>query len=263
MMPKREEMMGLDMFSLEGKTALVTGASRGIGEAIALAYAEAGADVAVAARSTADIESLAGKIEATGRKAIAITTDVTDPDAVDACVAKTIDALGSLDILVNNAGGTAFMAPAVDTRRDGWQKAIRLNLDSVFFFCQAAGKHMLARGSGSVINMSSMAGLHGAPTLSYYAAAKHGVIGLTKTLAIEWGAQNVRANAICPGWVKTDLNKILWDGADAGKAWVAQQPIQRWGVVEDITGAAIWLASDASAYVTGAAIPIDGGVNAR
>ncbi|MFN2615396.1 MAG: SDR family NAD(P)-dependent oxidoreductase [Actinomycetota bacterium] len=254
--------MGLEMFSLDGKTALVTGASRGIGAAIAPAYAEAGADVALAARSTADIEELAGKIGATGRKAVAITTDVTDPEQVDACVARALSELGSIDILVNNAGGTRFMAPAVDTRRDGWAKAIRLNLDSVFWFCQSTGKHMLERGSGSVINVSSVAGVSAAPTLSYYAAAKHGVIGLTKTLAVEWGHRTVRANAICPGWVKTDLNKNLWENEDVAREWVGRQPIQRWGETDDITGAAIWLASDASRYVTGATIIIDGGQTA-
>ncbi len=251
--------MGLDMFSLDGKCALVTGASRGIGAAIAMAYAEAGADVALAARSADDIETLAGKIEALGRKAVAITTDVTDPAQVDACVERAISTLGKLDILVNNAGGTKFMAPAVDTRRDGWEKAIRLNLDSVFWFCQTAGKHMLERGSGSVINVSSVAGVAAAPTLSYYAAAKHGVIGLTKTLAVEWGNRRVRANSICPGWVKTDLNKNLWQDPELAAQWVAGQPIQRWGETSDITGAAIWLASDASTYVTGANIVMDGG----
>ena len=254
--------MGLDMFSLEGKAALVTGASRGIGAAIALAYADAGADVALAARSAQDIEELAGKIEATGRRAIAIPTDVTDATQVDACVARTLDAFGKLDILVNNAGGTRFMAPAVDTRRDGWEKAIRLNLDSVFWFCQAAGKHMLERGSGSVINISSVAGVSAAPTLSYYAAAKHGVIGLTKTLAVEWGSRAVRANSICPGWVKTDHNKLLWENEAVAAQWIERQPIQRWGETSDITGAAVWLASDASTYVTGSTIVIDGGQTA-
>jgi len=162
--------MGLEVFSLEGKSALVTGASRGIGAAIATAFAEAGADVALAARSTSDIEQLAGKIESLGRRAIAITTDVTDPDDVRACVAKTLDGFGKIDTLVNNAGGTRFMAPLIDLRPDGWHKAIALNLDSVFMFCQEAGRHMVARGSGSVINMSSVAGVHGAPALAYYSA---------------------------------------------------------------------------------------------
>jgi 2-deoxy-D-gluconate 3-dehydrogenase len=251
--------MGIEIFSLEGRAALVTGASRGIGAAIAMAYAEAGADVALAARSADDIEALAGKIEALGRKAVAIPTDVTDVDQIDACVARAIEALGGLDILVNNAGGSRFMAPAVDTRREGWTKAIKLNLDQVFYFCQTAGKHMLERGRGSVINMSSVAGVSAAPTLSYYSAAKHGVIGLTKTLAVEWGTSNVRCNAICPGWVKTDLNKAIWSNDTMAAEFVKDQPIKRWGEVSDITGAAVWLASDASAYVTGTAIVIDGG----
>ena len=251
--------MGLEIFSLEGKTALVTGASRGIGAAIALAFADAGADVALAARSLEDIEALAGKIEAGGRRAVAIQTDVTDPDQIDASVARAIESLGSLDVLVNNAGGTKFMAPAVDTRRDGWQKAMRLNLDSVFYYCQTAGKHMLERGRGSVINVASVAGVHGSPTLSYYGAAKAAVINLTKTLAVEWGTSNVRCNAIAPGWVKTDLNKAIWENEAFATDWVKDQPIKRWGDTADLVGAAVWLASDASTYTTGQTIVIDGG----
>ncbi|HEX9712966.1 MAG TPA: SDR family NAD(P)-dependent oxidoreductase [Actinomycetota bacterium] len=251
--------MGTEIFSLEGKAALVTGSSRGIGAAIALAYAECGADVALAARSADDIEVLADKIRGMGRKAVAIPTDVTDLEQVHACVDRTIAELGALDVLVNNAGGSKFMAPAVDTRVDGWHKAIRLNLDSVFYFCQKAGAHMLERGAGSVINVSSVAGIAAAPTLSYYSAAKHGVIGLTKTLAVEWGGRSVRCNAIAPGWVKTDLNRPLWEDEQHATEWIGSQPIRRWGEVADLTGAAIWLASDASTYVTGTTIVIDGG----
>ena len=251
--------MGLEVFSLEGKSALVTGASRGIGAAIATAFAEAGADVALAARSTSDIEQLAGKIEALGRRAIPITTDVTNPDDVRACVAKTIDGLGKIDTLVNNAGGTKFMAPLIDLRPDGWHKAIALNLDSVFMFCQEAGRHMVANGSGSVINMSSVAGVHGAPALSYYSAAKHAVVGLTKTLAIEWGDSGVRVNALCPGWVKTELNRPFWSDPETSASFVQNQPIKRWGEPEEIAAAAVWLASDAASYVTGPTIVIDGG----
>ena len=251
--------MGLEVFSLEGKSALVTGASRGIGAAIATAFAEAGADVALAARSTSDIEQLAGKIEALGRRAIPITTDVTNPDDVRACLAKTIDGLGKIDTLVNNAGGTKFMAPLIDLRPDGWHKAIALNLDSVFMFCQEAGRHMVANGSGSVINMSSVAGVHGAPALSYYSAAKHAVVGLTKTLAIEWGDSGVRVNALCPGWVKTELNRPFWSDPETSASFVQNQPIKRWGEPEEIAAAAVWLASDAASYVTGSTIVIDGG----
>jgi NAD(P)-dependent dehydrogenase (short-subunit alcohol dehydrogenase family) len=247
------------MTSHTGRTAIVTGASRGIGAAVAMAMAEAGADVALVARSTSDIEQLAGKIETTGRRVLAITTDVTDPEQVRSCVEQTIGAFGKIDVLVNNAGGTKFMAPLVDLRPDGWHKAIALNLDSVFTFCQEAGRHMVARGSGSVINMSSVAGLHGAPGLSYYSAAKHAVIGLTKTLALEWGEAGVRVNAICPGWVRTELNKAFWSDPVSSASFVQNQPIKRWGDPEEIAAAAVWLACDASSYVTGASIVIDGG----
>src|SRR6266516_4567504 len=251
--------MGLEVFSLEGKSALVTGASRGIGAAIVTAFAEVGADVALAARSTSDIEQLAGKIESLGRRAISITTDVTDPEDVRACVAKTLDGFGKIDTLVNNAGGTRFMAPLIDLRPDGWHKAIALNLDSVFMFCQEAGRHMVARGSGSVINMSSVAGVHGAPALSYYSAAKHAVVGLTKTLAMEWGDSGVRVNALCPGWVKTELNRPFWSDPETSASFVQNQPIKRWGEPEEIAAAAVWLASEAASYVTGSTIVIDGG----
>ncbi len=251
--------MGIEVFSLEGKSTIVTGASRGIGAAIAIAFAEAGADVALAARSTSDIEQLASKIEALGRRAIPITTDVTNPDDVRACVERSIEAFGKIDVLVNNAGGTKFMAPVIDLRPDGWHKAIALNLDSVFMFCQEAGRHMVARGSGSVINMSSVAGVHGAPSLAYYSAAKHAVVGLTKTLAMEWGDAGVRVNALCPGWVRTELNRPFWSDPATAASFVQNQPIKRWGEPDEIASAAVWLASDAASYVTGSTIVIDGG----
>lgn len=247
------------MFSLEGKVALVTGASRGIGEAIAVAYARQGADVALAARSVDDLERVSKQIESDGRRAIVIECDVTDAAACDAAVARTIEELGKLDVLVNNAGGTRFMSPLVETRREGWDKAIRLNLDAIFYLSQSAGAHMLERGSGSVINMSSVAGVNAAPGLSYYAAAKHGVIGITKTCAAEWATRNVRCNAIAPGWVKTDLNRKYWENPETEKAFVANVPMQRWGSTDEIAGAAVFLAADESSYVTGHVLTVDGG----
>ena len=159
--------MGTQIFSLDGKRALVTGASRGIGAAIALAFAECGADVALTARSTADLEELAAKIEATGRRGIPITCDVTKGDDITRCVETALDHLGGIDVLVNNAGGTRFMAPVLELREEGWDKSINLNLKSVFLFCQKVGAHMVARGSGSIINVSSIGGLHASPTLSF------------------------------------------------------------------------------------------------
>ena len=247
------------MFSLEGKTALVTGASRGIGAAIAQAYADAGADVALAARTVDALEEVAGTIKATGRKAVAIPTDVTDPDQVEACVARAIAALGHVDILVNNAGGSDFVAPVVEIDIEGWRSRVELNLNSVFYACRAIGPHLADRGSGSVINVASIAGLGATPTIAFYGAAKAGVINLTKTLAHEWGDHNVRVNALCPGWIKTTLNQVLWETPEIGPKVIANQAIRRWGETEDVVGAAIWLASAASTYTTGAAIVIDGG----
>lgn len=250
----------MDMFSLQGKTALVTGASRGIGEAIARAYAAAGADVVLTARSAEALEAIAGKINADGGRAIAVPADLTDEEQIASTVARTVQEFGKIDILVNNAGGTAFMSPAIDTRRTGWHKNIALNLSSVFFLCQDVGRVMLEAGNGgSVINISSVAGIGPAPLLSPYAAAKHGVIGVTRTLAVEWGHAKIRVNAICPGWIKTDLNKNLWEDETHAQNWVSAIPIQRWGETSDLTGCALWLASDAGAYITGQAIAIDGG----
>jgi NAD(P)-dependent dehydrogenase (short-subunit alcohol dehydrogenase family) len=253
--------MGTEIFSLEGKRALVTGASRGIGHAVALGFAECGADVAVSARSTADLEDLAGKISATGRRGIPITCDVTKTDEIVRCVDEAIAGLGGIDILVNNAGGTRFMAPVLGLREEGWDKAINLNLKSVFTFCQKVGAHMVERGSGSVINVASVGGLHASPTLSFYGAAKAGVVSLTKTLSVEWGHAGVRVNALCPGWVKTELNRNLWgEDPETAAATVANVPMQRWGETSDIVGAAVYLASDAAAYTTGAVMVIDGGM---
>jgi NAD(P)-dependent dehydrogenase (short-subunit alcohol dehydrogenase family) len=250
----------MDMFSLQGKTALVTGASRGIGEAIARTYAEAGAEVVLTARSAEALDAIAGKINADGGRAVAFAADLTDEEQIAAVVKRTVDEFGKIDVLVNNAGGTAFMSPAIDTRRTGWHKNIKLNLDSVFFLCQDVGRVMLERGNGgSVINISSVAGIGPAPLLSPYAAAKHGVIGVTRTLAVEWGHARIRVNAICPGWIKTDLNKNLWEDETHAANWVSSIPIQRWGETADLTGCALWLASDAGAYITGQAIAIDGG----
>jgi NAD(P)-dependent dehydrogenase (short-subunit alcohol dehydrogenase family) len=254
--------MGLEMFSLEGKTALVTGASRGIGSAIAIAFGEAGADVAASARSVEDIEAVAGKVQASGRKGVAIPCDVTDRAQVRTCVDEAIARLGRIDILVNNAGGTRFMAPVVATREDGWEKIIRLNLDAVFLFSKYVGEHMISRGTGSIINISSVGGVRSSPAMAAYGAAKAGVLNLTRSMAREFGAQGPRVNAIAPGWVRTDLNRNLWEDPQTSAAMMTTVPMARWGDTKDIVGAAIYLASEASAYTTGSTIVVDGGVTA-
>jgi NAD(P)-dependent dehydrogenase (short-subunit alcohol dehydrogenase family) len=260
--PHGMEGLTVTLFDLTGRKAFVTGASRGIGQAIAIALAQAGADVALVARSEDGLAATAAQVAACGREAFVIPADVTRQAAVEEAVAAAIDRLGHVDVVVNNAGGSNFTVPFLDLRLPGWDKLIKLNLDSAMYVCHAIGGHLVSRGKGSVINVASVAGLVGTPFLSPYGAAKAGLISLTKTLAIEWGALGVRVNALCPGWTATDLNRNLWEDEAAGKATIAGVPMQRWGRAEEMTGAAVFLASDASSYMTGQALAIDGGQTA-
>jgi len=249
-------------FDLTGRKAFVTGASRGIGQAIAVALAQAGADLALVARGEEGLAATAKQITDCGREAHIIAADVTRQDCVEDAIAAAIRALGHVDIVVNNAGGSNFAVPFLDLRLAGWDKLIRLNLDSAMYVCHAIGDHLVGRGKGSVINVASVAGLIGSPFLAPYGAAKAGLISLTKTLAVEWAARGVRVNALCPGWTATDLNRNLWDDDTAGKATVATVPMQRWGRAEEMTGPAVFLASDASSYMTGQVLVVDGGQTA-
>lgn len=246
-------------FDLSGKKALVTGASRGIGRIIAVALAAAGADVAIAARSQDGLAETAREVTDLGRKAFVFPLDVTRQEDVTAAVHEAIRLLGQLDVVVNNAGGTNFTVPFLDMRISGWEKVMRLNLDSTIYVCQAAGPHMRERGRGSVINVASVAGLSSAPGLIPYGASKAAVISVTKTLAVEWAGFGVRVNALCPGWTATDLNRNLWDGPDGGRATIANVPMGRWGWPEEMAGPAVFLASDASSYMTGQVLVVDGG----
>ena len=251
------------MIDLAGKTALVTGASRGIGKAIAVGYAAAGADVAISARTADALAETQGEIEALGRKAFVIPADVTDRDAIRAMVDDAIGALGHLDVVVNNAGGTSFMVPLTDLRFDGWTKVMRLNTESVVHVLQAVGPHLLERGQGSVINVASVAGLGGAPLVTPYAASKAAVVSLTRSVAIEWAARSVRVNALCPGWTATDLNRALWENEDTSNAMTATIPMGRWGQPDEMVGAAVFLGSDSASYVTGQVLVVDGGITAN
>ncbi|WP_336208364.1 SDR family NAD(P)-dependent oxidoreductase [Nonomuraea sp. LPB2021202275-12-8] len=248
-------------FALDGKKALVTGASKGIGKAIALAYAEAGADVALVSRSAEALGEVAKEVEALGRQAVVIPADLTDRDAATAAVHHAIEGLGHLDIVVNNAGGSNFLVEFKDLRLSGWDKIMRLNLDSAMAVCHAVAPHLLERGGGSVINVASVAAL-GAPFLAPYAAAKAGVVALTKTLAVEWAKAGVRVNALCPGWTATELNRNLWEDETSGQATVSSVPMRRWGTVEEMAQPALFLAAEASAYMTGQVLFIDGGATA-
>ncbi len=249
----------MSLFDLDGKTAFVTGASRGIGRAIAVAIAQAGADVALVARTEEGLADVADDVTAAGRKAVAIPADVTDQSGVSDAVAAAIDQLGHVDIVVNNAGGSNFMVSFRDLRLSGWDKLIKLNLSSAVYVCHAFAAHLLDRKSGSVINVASVAGVAASPLISPYGAAKAGLVSLTKSLAVEWAADGVRVNALCPGWTATDLNRNLWGDPVAGPATIANVPMRRWANAEEMAGPAVFLASDASSYMTGQAIVVDGG----
>jgi NAD(P)-dependent dehydrogenase (short-subunit alcohol dehydrogenase family) len=253
------EGLTVSLFDLTGKNAFVTGASRGIGRSIAVALAEAGADVALVARSEDGLAETASAVVSAGRKAFVIPADVTRQEAVGDAVAAAIDQLGHVDVVVNNAGGSNFMVGFRDLRLAGWEKLMRLNLDSAVYVCHAFAGHLLDRGQGSVINVASVAGVASSPLLSPYGAAKAGLISLTKSLAVEWGGDGVRVNALCPGWTATELNRNLWADPAAGPATVATVPMRRWGRAEEMAGPAVFLASDASSFMTGQVLIVDGG----
>jgi gluconate 5-dehydrogenase/2-deoxy-D-gluconate 3-dehydrogenase len=252
--------MGVEIFSLEGKTALVTGASRGMGAGVAVGLAQAGADVAVTARSEAALREVARAVAATGRRALVVSGDVTVVADVEHLVAEVIAGFGQIDILVNNAGGPLFNAPFLEMRPEGWSRLIDLNLNSVATCCRSVGAHMVQRGTGSVINMGSPATFRPWPAIAAYSAAKAAVLNLTQVLAQEWARSGVRVNIISPGWIRTDVNEAFTANPQASEQIRNDVPLGRWGESDDIVGTAIWLASDASAYVTGAHVPIDGGL---
>lgn len=248
-------------FDLTGKKALVTGASRGIGRGIALAYARAGADVALMARNADLLAEVAAEVEALGRRAVVASADVLDADATRAATTEAIAALGGLDVLVNNAGGNSFSIPVAQMRMSGWEKTMRLNLDSIVHITQES-LPALGEGGGSIVNVSSVAGLRGAPTMAHYGAAKAALISLTQSLAVETAWMGVRVNALVPGWIETDLTDFLRASDEAERAALARVPMQRWGRVEEIAEPAVFLASDAASFMTGQVLVVDGGLSA-
>lgn len=248
-------------FDLTGYRTIVTGASRGIGRAIALAYAQAGADVALVARNTELLEQVAAEITALGRRVIIAPADVVDEAAVRGAVAKVVGEWGGLDTLVNNAGGNSFSVPVATMRISGWEKTLRLNLDSVLYTTQEA-LPALTEARGSIINVSSVVALRGAPTMAHYAAAKTALVSLTQSLALETAWAGVRVNALLPGWIDTDLTDFLRVSDEASQGVLSRVPMQRWGQASEIAEPAVFLASSAASFMTGQSLIVDGGLSA-
>jgi len=246
-------------FSLKHKVAVVTGSGRGIGKAVALGLAEAGADVVVLARTAADVNRTADEIRATGSKALAVPTDVRLVDQIENMVAVALKEFGHVDVLVNNAGAS-FFARTLELSEGGWDALVRENLKTPFLCSKAVAPAMIKQGGGSIVNISSTEGMRSAATCAAYAAAKAGVINLTRSLAVEWAPYHIRVNSICPGFIENPGLPEALEQFPALKARLSKVPLARMGKQEDIVGGVIYLASDASGYVTGANIAIDGGL---
>ena len=246
------------MFSLEARVALVTGASRGIGAAIAKALAEAGADVAVHGNQT-PAEATANVVRSFGRRAAVLVGDMADPSAPDRLVQETVAALGGLDIVVNNAG-IIRRGPTVLTTDADWLAVLDVNLSGVFRLCRAAGRHLLDRGrGGKIINIASLLSFQGGLNVPAYAASKSALAGLTRELSNEWAGKGINVNAIAPGYFRTDNTEALQKDEARNRQILERIPAGRWGETSDIEGAAVFLASRASDYVNGHILAVDGG----
>jgi 2-deoxy-D-gluconate 3-dehydrogenase len=250
--------MILDSFRLDGRVAVVTGSNKGLGQGAAVALAEAGADVALLDRG--DSSETQAQIESLGRRVHRMRLDFASatPAGFAAAVQEAEESLGPVDILVNNAG-TIRRAPAVDYPASDWDEVLAVNVGAVFHLSQVAGRGMIARGYGRIINVASMLSFQGGILVPAYTASKHAVAGLTKALANEWATHGVTVNAIAPGYMATDNTTALREDTDRNASISARIPMGRWGTPDDLQGLFVYLASDASSYLTGAVIPVDGG----
>jgi 2-dehydro-3-deoxy-D-gluconate 5-dehydrogenase len=254
--------MAADLFSLAGRKAVVTGASRGLGQAMAVALGGAGADVVCVSTAQSGTDETARQIRALGRHAWQLECDLSNREATVALPAQCREQAGEVDILVNNAG-TIRRHPAADFPMEDWDLVLRTNLDAVFLLCQAFGKRMIERRNGKIINVASLLSFSGGVTVPAYTASKHAVAGLTKALANEWGKHGVQINAIAPGYFKTDNTTALQQDQTRSAEISGRIPAARWGDAADLSGPVVFLASTASDYVNGHVLVVDGGWMAR
>ena len=253
--------MILDRMSLDGKIAVVTGGSRGLGRGAALALAEAGADVALVARSAADLEPVADEIRALGRQAFPRTADVALPDDARAMMAAVAGHFGRVDILANFAGANR-LSPAVDYPLDEWRRILDTNLTGAFVCCQEAARLMIPQGGGKIINVASMTTLLGLPRMPAYASSKAAIAELTRALAVEWAPHRINVNAIGPGYFRTAMTQRRYDDREWHERIRSRIPLGHWGEASELQGAVVFLASPAASYMTGVMLPVDGGLMA-
>jgi len=250
--------MTTQLLSLEGKTAVVTGGTSGIGRAISLGLADAGADVVATARRQNEVDQTAAEVEARGRKTVRMTSDVCNRATLETLLAAVLGSLGKVDILINCAGRIK-RAPTVDFPEEEWTSILDTNLTGTLRACQVFGPHMLGRGYGRIINISSLNSFVALSEVAAYAASKAGVASLTRSLAVEWSKKGVTVNAIAPGVFRTDLNAQLLDSTPRGQELLMRTPMGRFGKTEELIGAAVFLASDSASFVTGQTLVVDGG----
>ena len=250
--------MAIKGLDVSGKVAVVVGGTSGIGKALALGLAEAGADVVPTSRRTEQVNETAALIEAIGRRSLSIASDVGDRASLQRVLVETVSNFGKVDILVNCAGMTK-RTPTLDLDEDLWQRILDTNLTGTLRCCQVFGRHMVERGYGRIINIASLSTFVALYEVAAYAASKAAVASLTKSLAIEWARHGVCVNAIAPGVFRTPLNTELLDRTDRGKEFLMRTPMGRFGKVEELVGAAVYLASDAASFVTGEILVVDGG----